>query len=490
MNTLTRHAKLEAVTPTLMIDELKGNSFGTFGIDNAVADFLKELNLATILTQVGCSKRSGMSIVTLLTLMVIRPMLQVSSIFMFSRDHHLSVFKIGKDSFYRILQTTIPWQRILQQMISKIILLWLKEDLGETYLAADTTFHGKRGKEIEGVCYHHNHTTGKTEAGFETTQLIWVTQKGSLVLSALLRLSKKPLITNLLSKLTARFDARSLFGKSFKESAYNTKLEHTLTMVENAIACGVTSKYFLADAWFDSPQFIADIRTAGLIPIIRMKRGGTKFGYNNKEYDVKELWSSFAKAKCRKVNKSLRFRGTHLDVSHPKLGIVRLFFMRLINPETGSKEWAVFITTDTSMTITSMIEHYSHRFAIEVFYKESKQYLGFMKESVRSFEAVTACLQIATMRHAIMSSLTVLKGLKREEVSQSITALTYAQKLWNAFKHIITDAIMALDQICDEAKSTILQTINDSINQYLCAALLMDNIGCLRQIHCEMNCET
>src|ERR1035441_801556 len=122
-----------------------------------------------------------------------------------------------------------------------------------------------------------------------------------------------------------------------------------------------------------------------------------------------------------------------MDVFHPELGLIRLFFMHLIDPATGTKEWAVFITTDTSMAISSMVEHYAYRFGIEVFYKESKQYLGFMDESVRSFEAVTACLHIAAMRHAVLSSLAVLKGVKREEVTHGLAALSYAQKLWNVF---------------------------------------------------------
>jgi hypothetical protein len=174
-------------------------------------------------------------------------------------------------------------------LIKRLVPLWRQKDVGVGYLVADTTVVAKRGKEIEGACWHHDHTTGRSTAGFETTQLVWVNNVGSIVLDATLRFSKKPLIADLLDRLRSRFDGRSLFGKRFKESAGQTKLGHTLAMVKRAVTSGIQAKYFLADTWFDSLGFLFDVREFGLIPIVRMKRGNTKFRYDNKEYTVKEF---------------------------------------------------------------------------------------------------------------------------------------------------------------------------------------------------------
>jgi hypothetical protein len=482
--------QFEDALPTPMIDEIKHGSFGAFGIENSVSDLLNEVGFAKGVAELGCSKRSGRDIPALIMLMIIRPLLHVDSIFMFSRGHYLSVFNTGKDAFYRILQQPIPWRSIHWSLVKLLVPLWRQKDVGDGYLVADTTVRAKRGKEIEGACWHHDHTTGRSTAGFETTQLVWVNNSGCLVLDAALRFSKKPIIADLWERLSARFDGRSIFGKRLKESAAQTKLEHTLAMVKKAVVAKIPAKFFLADAWFDSLEFLSDVRELGLIPIVRMKRGNTKFWYNGKQYDVKELWSGYAKARTRKVIKSLRFKGTHVDVFHPELGLVRLFFMQLIDPATGSKEWAVFITTDTSMAISSMVEHYAYRFGIEVFYKESKQYLGFMNESVRSFEAVTACLHIAAIRHAVLSSLAVLKGVHREDVTHGLTALSYAQKLWNIFRLIVTKAIHGIEYIGNDVKEHILETVNHAVDTWLRSVLLMDTIGSKRQILAEMNCES
>jgi hypothetical protein len=488
--TVAKLKQFEDALPTPMIDEIKSSSFGAFGIDNSVSDLLNEVGFAQGVARLGCSKRSGRNIPVLIMLMVLRPLLHVDSIFMFSRGHYLSVFNTGKDAFYRILQHPVPWRSIHWSLVKRLAPLWQQKNVGVGYLVADTTVVAKRGKEIEGACWHHDHTTGRSTAGFETTQLVWVTNVGCLVLDAALRFSKKPLIPDLSDRLSARFDGRSLLGKRYKESADQTKLDHTLAMVKKAVDADIQAKYFLADAWFDSLGFLSDVRELGIIPIVRMKRGNTKFWYNDKQYDVKELWSGFAKARTRKVIKSLRFKGTHMDVLHPEIGLVRLFFMHLIDPTQGSKDWAVFITTDTEMAISSMVEHYAHRFGIEVFYKESKQYLGFMKESVRSFEAVTACLHIAAMRHAVLSSLAVLKGIKREQVSHSLAALSYAQKLWNVFQLLITKAIHNIENIGSDIKDQILETINQAVGAWLRSALLMDVSGSRRQLLAETNCES
>ncbi len=113
-----------------------------------------------------------------------------------------------------------------------------------------------------------------------------------------------------------------------------------------------------------------------------------------------------------------------------------------------------------------------------------------MKESVRSFEAVTACLHIAAMRHAVLSSLAVLKGVQREEVSHGLAALSYAQQLWNVFRLLVTKAIHGIENIGSELKERILETVNQAVDTWLRSALLMDVNGSRRQILAETNCES
>ena len=438
---MNHNTRIQAALPTPMIDEVKTQSFGTFGVDNAVLDLLDEIGFLSIFSRYGWSKRSGNDLPVLISLLILHPLLKARSIHVFCRDHFLMVFEVGKDAFYRLLQRDFPWRKAHWALVRKLLPHWRKLELGPGYLVADTTIKEKRGRCIEGVCWHHDHTTGRKVPGFETAHLIWVNAKGALALDAAMRFSRSPLIGNLVEILTNRFDRRSHLGRRFKEAADLTKLTQTIAMVKRAVQTGVPARYFLADAWYSSLTFVKEIRDLGLIPLIRWKRNKVKFRYHGGDFTVAELWSRFAKAKARKTKGSKRFKGTFLDVENSEIGPVRLFFVRLIDPKKGSKEWAVFLTTDRTMSLMAMIEHYANRWGIEVFYKESKQHLGFLAESVRSFEAVTACLLLAAMRHAILSSLVVLKGIHRDQLSHNLASLTYAGKLWNAFRWLIANAI-------------------------------------------------
>lgn len=46
----------------------------------------------------------------------------------------------------------------------------------------------------------------------------------------------------------------------------------------------------------------------------------------------------------------------------------------------GKHDWAVFLTTDTNLSSAEILELYSLRWAIDVYFKEAKQHLGFLKE--------------------------------------------------------------------------------------------------------------
>ncbi len=487
---MNQHTREQAAVPTPMIDEIKTQSFGVFGVDNAIVDFLQEIGFLTIFSRRGWSKRTGKDLPTLIMLLILHPLLKAPSIHIFCRDHFLSVFAVGKDTFYRLLQRQFPWRSAHWALIKKLLPQWRRLELGPGYLVADTTVKEKRGDRIEGVCWHHDHNSGRSVSGFEAAHLVWVNEQGTLPLDAALRFSKKPRISNLLDILNYRFDCRSHLGRRFSEAAKISKLDQTVAMVARAVQAGVPARYFLADAWYASVKFVKKIHELGVIPLIRWKRNNVKFQFQGESLTSTELYTRYAKAKIRKAKGSKRFKGVFLDAEHPEIGPIRLFFVRLIDPKTGSKEWAVFLTTDRTMGLSPMIEHYANRWGIEVFYKESKQHLGFLNESVRSFEAVIACLHLATMRHSVLSSRVAIKGARRDQLSHDLAALTYARKLWHTFRALFNTALNRASILENHQKNAVIELMEQEVEAWLSKALLLDPLGSQRQILAETNCES
>ncbi len=63
---MNQHTREQAAVPTPMIDEIKTQSFGVFGVDNAIVDFLQEIGFLTIFSRRGWSKRTGKDLPTLI----------------------------------------------------------------------------------------------------------------------------------------------------------------------------------------------------------------------------------------------------------------------------------------------------------------------------------------------------------------------------------------------------------------------------------------
>ena len=71
---------------------------------------------------------------------------------------------------------------------------------------------------------------------------------------------------------------------------------------------------------------------------------------------------------------------------------VKLLFVRGVNEEKeqlGKHDWALFLTTDSQMDDETMPEIYASRWGIEVYFKEAKQQLGFLKEQSPHYSTYT-----------------------------------------------------------------------------------------------------
>jgi len=67
------------------------------------------------------------------------------------------------------------------------------------------------------------------------------------------------------------------------------------------------------------------------------------------------------------------------DEKKPRWQPVRLLFVRglkeLGEVEVSKKDWALFLTTDTKLSMSKMLETYALRWGIEVYFKEANSIL-------------------------------------------------------------------------------------------------------------------
>ena len=127
---------------------------------------------------------------------------------------------------------------------------------------------------------------------------------------------------------------------------------------------------------------------------------------------------------------------------------VRLVFsapVRASRPDA----WVVFLCTEPTLEERTILQAYSLRWSIEVYYKEIKQHLGLWKEQSGRYQIAYASVHLAALRYlllfeAMLRSGRLSYGEIRDRQSGQIVVLTYAALLWQLFRALIEGALESL----------------------------------------------
>ncbi|MEJ7677706.1 MAG: transposase [Segetibacter sp.] len=129
-----------------------------------------------------------------------------------------------------------------------------------------------------------------------------------------------------------------------------------------------------------------------------MKIGKARYLYKAEFYGAAQLLSKgkgqTGIKRCRKLKASYLVMEA-MYKEYP----VKLFFSRF-----GQKgKWHLILTTDTSLSYIKVMEQYQVRWTIEVFFKESKQYLNLGGCQSKSFEAQIADTTITLIQYILLT---------------------------------------------------------------------------------------
>ena len=71
----------------------------------------------------------------------------------------------------------------------------------------------------------------------------------------------------------------------------------------------------------------------------------------------------------------------------------------------ASNKWHAFAASDSTLSSQRILECYSQRWSIEVFFKNCKQYLNYGKEQMSNLDSIIACDALVFMRYIFLSYL-------------------------------------------------------------------------------------
>jgi len=465
-------------------------------IDNLFADTWKQLQLGSLIRKAGFAKRSGTNIVDVVFLLLLWRWVNVSSISMFARKSIGAFSHARKDVLYDTLKREdINWREFNIQVAKRMYDSFELGKSGTRVLVLDDSIKTRRGKKIEAVSSHFDHVSNTHVTGQQVLTLGLATDETFLPLDSQIFISN----TKAHSLTKPYKDGRSIGAKRYHEAISQTKVEMASGMMRRVNKAGIHADYVCADAWFGNKEMIRAAQSLKMTAVLRMKRNKLKYrvrtGNRNQLLDAKELYQQAVRKKWTKV-RGMPWKAVEMIVEvdlalkkgkdkPSEYHSVKLLFVRGINEDPdfdGSrKDWALFLSSDSMIGTSTMLEAYALRWSIEVYFKEAKQHLGFLKEQTITFVSHTASIHLCAIRYLMLmngklraSDATL--GQLRENIQDQINAICFATQLWNIFRAIVSGTLKSLSKQLGCSVGKIMKAIDIRVEEFFVASLQLDTL--------------
>ena len=442
-------------------------------LDTEIADLFTEFKLANLLRACNIKKRCGHSVPRIVYDLFFIPFLLLSNVYLFVHTQYEKAASV-KNRYYRLLENAKFNWRLFVMKISKKVHQNINSSIPEKdlFYVLDDTITEISGKLVEGVSYIHDHVSGKSVLGFQKlvlgifngSQFIPVSQrfcsskKRPQAKSKSVKYKKIPKIERIASDSPGAIE---------REQLQNTKLKKAIGQLKEAKSKGIKAKTVLFDSWFCFNSFIIQIVEQLKLDVICQLKNlprVNKYIYKGKRYSLKELFCYFGHIKLRTIKKN-EFKQSQLTVCLPDSAVkMKIVFVQ----NNGSDKWYAFASTNTALSSQKVLEYYSQRWSIEVFFKNCKQYLNYGKEQMSNLDSIIACDALVFMRYIFLSYLAFKENVtfyeKFSSLYKSQTTKTFGIELlkffFNRLQYMVKQIRNLLESGLEEQAIVILDAIS------------------------------
>lgn len=459
--------------PSLNLVQRSPYQFTDLNIESA----LKTINPIQMLKQMGYSKRSGDTIESILHSLLVQPLLDINSINWLFENKLSQLIQGGKTVLYDFLSSQkINWSLLGLKASHRLFQYHQWDQSKHLAFVVDDTLKQRSGKKIEAASSHFDHTTRRHIKGQQIVQLGLSNEDGFLPVSSHMFVGDKNR-----APLSKPFtDNRCDISKSYHRALQLTKHQILKEMLEKAINGGLYAHYLLGDSWYGCRENINLALEHDLVAIFMMAKRKTNYRYQGKLYTAKALFRLFKKQ--MEYSKFKPYKTYRLQVEYNRSVTgeedwipVTLVFSRLAS--SSRQSWVLFLCSDTGMKTHDILETYTLRWNIEVYFKEVKQYFGFLKEQSWQYAVSYASIHLAAIRFTLFYHLSLIQGgggfaAIRRQLGFKLKALNFGWLSWQGIKPIIHSVIARFSDKfgkihCDE----LIGAITTHVNNFFATAL-------------------
>jgi hypothetical protein len=388
----------------------------------------------------------------------------------------------------------LDWRKLQRLTAKKVLKANSKNQLSAFVI--DDTVKIRSGKKMPGVSSHFDHLTARCVMGQQVVTLGVANDEQFVPVDNEIFISQSKE-----QALVSPFnDGRSIVAKRYQQSKQQTKPEMVCHMIARAIRGGINADYFLADAWFATKPILRMTVAHSLIAIVRMKKNQMKYRLTTNgmthllcaqelyKQHVKGRWQALNNVPYQRKSIVVELNLTSSDKEPAQWIKVKLLFVRSVNEakqQASKHDWALFLTTDSQLDDDKILEVYALRWGIEVYFKEAKQKLGFLKEQGRHYSAYIASIHLTGLRFCLLVHAKEKEGSARlsevrNNFEESLTCLSFASQLWGLFKALIAGALNDMANLTSVEKYDVLSRINQTVVDFFTQVMQMDHFT-LRQ---------
>jgi hypothetical protein len=455
----------------IKIREIKGKFNNVWLSSEYLQSHLNILGFNKIKGRFSWCKKAGFSFESLISTLLVLPLIGFKTINGLTTNKAKEFYINGKDSYYRILANQkINWRSFLSQFVKQYLIkddLFTPSDNTTKCLIFDDTDLPKTGKTIEGISKIFNHVSNKYYLGFKL--LVVGYWNGSVFIPidfSLHRESKKSQLKYGLTAKQRKFQKKTqranytTAAKRFKE-LNKKKTDVLVQMFSRVVKRKIPVDYILMDTWFTSIGLIKKLlNICDTTHIIGMYKYNSKIEVEGKIKTLNQLKKQGKKPKrCRKFN--YYYHNYVAEINGVKVSI-------FISKRGKNGKWHTLITTDTFMKFIKIIEVYSIRWSIEVFFKEAKQLFGLGKCQSTNFDVQIAQITITMTQYLLtsiryrMEAYETIGGLFRD-LKQDYIENKLNVRILAVISMIITVLEKFIDSIdIDDITRKIIANIEDS----------------------------
>lgn len=448
--------------------------------DTELAEGLQRHSLAGLLRAAISRKRrsDGEPLPNVLCALLVWPLLKVKSLHCFCAE--LCQILAGQVSvLYDFLgREDIHWRGLTGELARRVYHANEMGPRSQRAFVVDDTSQARAGRKVEGTSCYFDHTEGRTRKGHQVLHLGLAGEKGFLPLEAQIVMGEKGRIDKPKDKPFK--DQRSAAARDMRRAGEQTKHGLFRDMLGRALRAGFRAAFVLADAWFGCKENIACCLKNQLTGIFQMKRGLLTYRYHGRLYTVYPLYRRVQR-RMRPAHRRARFKTASLVVAlnleteprQPARWVeVRLVFSAPVRA-TSADTWVVYLCTDAKISEAKILQAYALRWSIEVYFKEVKQNLGFLKEQSGRYQLAYASVHLAALRYLLLFEAMLRQGRLtygeiRDRESGRLQILTYAALLWQLFRSLIEGALDGLVRdLGRKLVKKILAAINQTVESFL-----------------------